>query len=66
MVQLSSHFPQDQFVPPELMGDLDLSSSTIAQYLLMTGDFDGFNNALGDVLATGIVSHSLTPMTSRC
>ncbi|ELU03102.1 hypothetical protein CAPTEDRAFT_221068 [Capitella teleta] len=47
---------QESYMPPDLMNDLDLSPSTIAQYLLMTGDFDGFNNALADVLTTGIVT----------
>ena len=36
--------------------DLDLTPRAVAEYLLLTGDFRGFDEALTDLLNAGLVS----------
>lgn len=37
-------------------GSLDMTPKAVAEYLLITGDFEGFNSAVNDLLVASVVS----------
>ncbi len=43
---------------------LDLTPRAVAQYLVMTGDFSGFSDAIEELISTSIVSQLLTTNSS--
>ena len=36
--------------------NMDLSPSAVAEYLIITGDFKGFEKAVADLVISGVVS----------